>query len=77
VPAKKSIWASGEDGFWDLYREVTKRMPIRGKDVPDAVATKNSIARVSLPWRASSSRSFLEENGRCRYSKPAAVAVPA
>ena len=25
-----------EDGFWDLYRAVTKRMPIRGNDVPDA-----------------------------------------
>jgi uncharacterized protein len=25
-----------EDGFWDLYREVTKEMPTRGNDVPDA-----------------------------------------
>jgi uncharacterized protein len=25
-----------EDGFWDLYREVTKGMPTRGNDVPDA-----------------------------------------
>ena len=25
-----------EDGFWDLYREVTTKMPIRGNDVPDA-----------------------------------------
>jgi len=25
-----------EDGFWDLYREVTKKMPTRGNDVPDA-----------------------------------------
>jgi uncharacterized protein len=25
-----------EDGFWDLYREVTKKMPTRGIDVPDA-----------------------------------------
>ena len=28
-----------EDGFWDLYREVTKGMPIRGNDVPDAHLT--------------------------------------
>jgi hypothetical protein len=25
-----------EDGFWDLYREVTKTMPTRGNAVPDA-----------------------------------------
>jgi toxin-antitoxin system PIN domain toxin len=25
-----------EDGFWDLYREVTKKMATRGHDVPDA-----------------------------------------
>jgi toxin-antitoxin system PIN domain toxin len=25
-----------EDGFWDLYSEVTKKMPTRGNDVPDA-----------------------------------------
>ena len=25
-----------EDGFWDLYREVTKSMPTRGNAVPDA-----------------------------------------
>jgi toxin-antitoxin system PIN domain toxin len=25
-----------EDGFWDLYREVTKKMATRGNDVPDA-----------------------------------------
>jgi len=25
-----------EDGFWDLYREVTQQMPARGNDVPDA-----------------------------------------
>jgi predicted nucleic acid-binding protein len=25
-----------EDGFWDLYRDVTKKMPTRGNDVPDA-----------------------------------------
>jgi uncharacterized protein len=25
-----------EDGFWDLYREVTKKMPTRGNGVPDA-----------------------------------------
>jgi toxin-antitoxin system PIN domain toxin len=25
-----------EDGFWDLYREVTMTMPTRGNDVPDA-----------------------------------------
>jgi toxin-antitoxin system PIN domain toxin len=25
-----------EDGFWDLYCEVTTKMPIRGNDVPDA-----------------------------------------
>jgi toxin-antitoxin system PIN domain toxin len=25
-----------EDGFWDLYREVTRRIPTRGNDVPDA-----------------------------------------
>ena len=25
-----------EDGFWDLYREVTKTIPTRGNDVPDA-----------------------------------------
>jgi len=25
-----------EEGFWDLYREVTQKMPTRGNDVPDA-----------------------------------------
>jgi predicted nucleic acid-binding protein len=25
-----------EDGLWDLYREVTQKMPTRGNDVPDA-----------------------------------------
>jgi uncharacterized protein len=25
-----------EDGFWDLYREVTKTIPTRGNAVPDA-----------------------------------------
>jgi len=25
-----------DDGFWELYREVTKTMPTRGNDVPDA-----------------------------------------
>jgi len=25
-----------EDGFWHLYREVTKKMPTRANDVPDA-----------------------------------------
>lgn len=25
-----------EDGFWDLYRELTHKMPTRGNDVPDA-----------------------------------------
>jgi len=25
-----------EDGFWDLYREVTRKVPTRGNGVPDA-----------------------------------------
>ena len=25
-----------EEGFWDLYREVTQKIPTRGNDVPDA-----------------------------------------
>jgi toxin-antitoxin system PIN domain toxin len=25
-----------EDGFWDLYRRVTRKMPTRGNHVPDA-----------------------------------------
>ena len=25
-----------DDGFWELYREVTRTMPTRGNDVPDA-----------------------------------------
>jgi len=25
-----------EDGFWDVYREVTQELPARGNDVPDA-----------------------------------------
>jgi toxin-antitoxin system PIN domain toxin len=27
---------SEEDGFWDVYREVTNGLPTRGNDVPDA-----------------------------------------
>ena len=25
-----------QDGFWDLYRDVTRTVPARGNDVPDA-----------------------------------------
>lgn len=25
-----------QEGFWDLYREVTRAVPARGNDVPDA-----------------------------------------
>lgn len=27
---------SEQDGFWDVYREVTRGLPTRGNDVPDA-----------------------------------------
>ncbi|HTR03776.1 MAG TPA: TA system VapC family ribonuclease toxin [Thermoanaerobaculia bacterium] len=27
---------SEQDGFWDVYREVTEGLPTRGNDVPDA-----------------------------------------
>lgn len=27
---------SEQDGFWDVYREVTSGLPTRGNDVPDA-----------------------------------------
>ena len=27
---------SEQEGFWDVYREVTRGLPVRGNDVPDA-----------------------------------------